>query len=113
MGEFLWLLNLAGVGALTRVLIWIDVEGVHPSAMRIRQRVTNTLGFHAAANKMNQLADRLVQKESRLTMEEVITDIDAERLMNSKIVHGALQAAIAHSMVHPPIRTSHSPSETG
>jgi len=98
--EVLWFVNLTLVGLITVVLIWKDIEGVHPWAKRGRSTITRSLGLHAAVDYVEKKADQIFQRESLFCVREEIDDAElVNYFTKDKVFEAAVRASIAQSML--------------
>jgi len=97
--QTLWFLNLFAAGLITVVLIWLDIENVHPRAKVARKFITKKLGLNVAVSYVESKTEKLFEKESRFSVKENIEDAALVNYFSEdKVFAAAVRASIAQSM---------------
>jgi len=101
--EVLWMkrlffFNVSLAGFITIILVYRDIEVVHPTVCRARQRVTFALGIDALCDAVQRRVERLSQRDATAEVTEEVHGVAYERLTRSPVLLAAFRAAAQHSL---------------
>lgn len=108
--EFLFFLNLGLICTVAAVLLYIDVEVVHPRVRRLRKKLTAYLRCHVMCEWLRHRFHSQLRRKKAEAL-ELVSGINFERLQQKPVLLRVFKSVLCHSvheqLEHMGIETHH------